>query len=69
MIVTNQLFSVHPKNTNIHVVVWAGNRELAKEAAAKQWLEDGWGGPDNWWAIPITAPGDRVYLTGLVLST
>lgn len=58
---SRQLFTIHPRNTNIHVVVWGVGREQAKEAA-RRWLGEGWGGSDNWDVIPITKPGDRVHL-------
>jgi hypothetical protein len=57
----NQLFTVHPRHTNVHVVVWAMGREHAK-SRAESWLQGSYGGKDNWDVIPITAPGDRVHL-------
>lgn len=55
------LFMVHPKGTNIRVFVYDPGREGAKDKA-RNWLGNGWGGPDNWEVTPLTEKGDRVHL-------
>lgn len=56
-----KLFIVHPKESDIYVLVWAEDREPAKKAA-DQLLSRYWGMPDDWDVIPLTPEGARVHL-------
>lgn len=55
------LFIVHPKESDVYVVVWAEDREAAKKDADKT-LSRYWGMPDDWDVIPLTPEGALVHL-------